>query len=124
MVLRTPDRAGKLAGDMRLAAPCFGRRDPLKRQVELLLEDKVMMEPRLIIGGGSHNQRALGSQFDVDAGYGLKFGRKSGPTRLALASKRNQCLLAGFRLATGGKHAGGRMGRSGPSQTAIIDRNI
>jgi hypothetical protein len=68
MIFRTPNRAGKLAGKMRLASSGLGRRNPMQRQADFMLEDKVVMQARLIVGGKSHDQRTLVAELDVDAG--------------------------------------------------------
>ena len=79
----------------------------------------MMMQPRLIVRGQGHHQRALGAQLHVDAGSFEELRRESGPARLALAPERDQRLLARLRLAAGRQHAGGRVGRAGAGAAAI-----
>ena len=103
---------------MRLALPGLGRRNPLQRQAELLLEDEMVMEPRLIVRGQRENQRAFRAQFHVDAGRRLQFGGEGRPARLAVAAERYQCFFAGLRLAAGGEHSGGGVAGAGAGRAA------
>ena len=71
--------ASELARKVRLAPSRLRRSDPLHWQAELVLEDEVMVQARLIIRGQGQNQRALGAQLDVDAGGLQNFRRKRRP---------------------------------------------
>src|SRR5262249_21038877 len=98
---------------MRLAPPRLGRRNPLQRQPELLLEYKLMAQPCLVVRGQGDDQRSLGPQVHIDARDGQQFGGESGPARLAFAAERNQGFFAGLGLGPSRQHAGGRMARAG-----------
>src|SRR5260370_30802779 len=88
MILRAEHRAGELAGQMRLAPSRFRSRNPMQRQLELLLELEVMKEPRLVIGGERDDQRPLAAQLNVDAGGLLELVRGCPPAGLAVPGAR------------------------------------
>jgi hypothetical protein len=69
-----------------LAPSRFRRRDPLQWQAELVLENEVMQQARLIIRREGDDKRALGAQLDVDAGRLQNFCRERRPAYLALAT--------------------------------------
>jgi hypothetical protein len=54
---RAQHGSGELAGQMRLAAARFRRRDPLQRQPEFLLEYEVMVQPRRVVGGQCDHEK-------------------------------------------------------------------
>ena len=123
VVLRAPHRAGELAGEMRLASSRLRRRNPLQRQAELLLEDEMMMQPRLVVRGRGDDQRAFGAQFHIDAGGRLQFGGKGRPARLAVAAERDQRFLAGLGLGAGGEHPGGGVAGARAGRAAVEHRD-
>ena len=77
----------------------------------------------LIVGGERQHQGALMAQFDVDATRAQKLISEAGPTRLAVAAERDQCLLAGLRLATGSEHAGRGVARARAGLAAVEHRD-
>ena len=85
----------------------------------------MVVEPRLVVGGERHDQRALVAQFHVDAGRLPQLRRECRPARLALAPERDQRLLARLGLAAGCEHPGGGMGRarSGGAAVEHLDRD-
>src|SRR5829696_6918138 len=119
MIFRTPHRTCELAGEMRLAPPRLGCRNPLQWQPELLLKYQVMMNSRLVVGGQRNDQRTLGAQFDVDSGHLLQLGCKCWPARLALAPERYQSFLTrlGFRASC--QHPGSSMAGAGTGGAAV-----
>src|SRR5262249_43230025 len=94
---------------------------PLQRQAELLLKHKMMVEPCLVVCGQGHDQGAFGAQFDVDARGLHQVGGKRRPARLAVATKRNEGLLAGLGLAAGGQHSGCGVGGAAAGCAAVED---
>jgi hypothetical protein len=125
MIFRTPHSASKLAREMRLPSSRFGRCNPMQRQADLVLENKVVMQSCLIIRGQSHNQRALGAQLDVYAGRPLEFRRERRPTSLALAAERNESFLPRLGFRARGEHSGRgmRCARAGCAAIKDLDRN-
>ena len=63
-----------------------------------------MAEPCLVVGRQGDDQRAFRAQFHVDAGCLFQLGGKSGPARLAVATERDEGLLAGLGLGAGREH--------------------
>ena len=121
MVFRRPHGAGELAGEVRLAPARLGGGNPLQRQAELFLMGKMMVDARLVVGGQRDDQRSFRAQFDVDAGRLQQFRREGRPARLALASERDQRVLAGFGFAAGREHPGGGMARAAAGRAAVED---
>ena len=119
MILRREQRAGDLAGQMRLAGARGGGRQPFERQIEPALKLQTMADLRLIIGREREHQRALAPQFDVDAARAQKLLGKAGPARLALAAERDQRLFARLGLAARRQHAGRRVARARSGRAAV-----
>ena len=83
-----------------------------------------MRERGRIVRGERQNNRAFAAQIHVDAACALQLFGKTRPARLAIAAERNQCFLAGLRLAAGSQHAGRRMACAGSGFAAIEHRNV
>jgi hypothetical protein len=108
---------------MRLTPPRFGSRNPLNRQVQLLLEGEMMQMPRLVVGGERQHQRSFIAQFDIDPGRFRELRRERGPAQLAFAAKRHQGRLSRFRLGAGREHSGGRVTGAGSRGAPVEDLN-
>src|SRR6478735_10047162 len=119
MVLRREHGARDFAGEVWLARPRRGGGEPFERQVELPLKLQAMGDLGLIVGGEGEDQRALATQFDVDAGRAQKLSGEAGPACLAVTAQRDQRLFAGLRLAAGGEHSGGGVACTGSRLTAV-----
>jgi hypothetical protein len=123
MIFRRKQRAGDFACKPWLARACRRGRKPFERQSELTLEFQMMRNRRLIVGGQRNNQRAFGSQLDIDAGRALEFFSEGWPAPLAFAPKRDERFLARLGLGASRQHAGGSVTRAGTGFAAIEHRD-
>src|SRR5262245_36338118 len=116
------NRTGQLA-EMRLAPPRIAAGHPFDRQAQALLKAEPVAQPRRIVGGGRHHQRAFTPQVNGDPARRLQLGGELRPCRLGTPAEHDQGLLARLSLDIRRQHAGRRMAGAGTGHALIEHRD-